>query len=312
MFNRAYQYFRLVSQQLLLRGPGALDQRRDVGHVESHISSVTCPVERARETRSARHTTVGDLGKAHQIHAEVNNRQSEHQSTMLETLGTISNQNFSILIDIGAIESFISSETLKRIKVKAVEHDEFRYVEMSLGTKQKVGRRAKGCCINLGYFLMAYDLYVTILGSYDVMIGMDRLESHDAILNCKTKGLSLTDDEGHRRVIVGRNKGVSLRLISYLQLQKSMRKRCKIYAILEIKDKGMVKGLEKLLVVQEFVDVFLEELPGLSPERELEFTIDLKPGTEPIARTSYHMSKPKLQDLKMQLEEFLELGLIRP
>jgi hypothetical protein len=59
-------------------------------------------------------------------------------------------------------------------------------------------------------------------------------------------------------------------------------------------------------------DVFPEELPGMPPERELEFTIDLKPGTEPLARTPYRMSTPELQELKMQLKELLDLGLIRP
>jgi hypothetical protein len=61
-----------------------------------------------------------------------------------------------------------------------------------------------------------------ILGSYEIVIGMDWLESHDVILNYKMKRLSLIDDEGQRRVIVGRNQGVSLRFISSLQLQKSM------------------------------------------------------------------------------------------
>jgi hypothetical protein len=58
--------------------------------------------------------------------------------------------------------------------------------------------------------------------------------------------------------------------------------------------------------------MFPEELPGFSPERELEFTIDLKPGTEPIARTPYQMSTPELQELKMQLKELLDMGLIHP
>jgi hypothetical protein len=47
-------------------------------------------------------------------------------------------------------------------------------------------------------------------------------------------------------------------------------------------------------VVREFADVFLEELPGMPPERELEFTIDLKLGTKPIARTPYQMSTSEL------------------
>ena len=86
-------------------------------------------------------------------------------------------------------------------------------------------------------------MYVMILGSYDVVIGMDWLEMHEAILNCKTKRLSLVDDEGQRRMIVGRNQGVSLRFVSSLQLRKSVRKGCKLYAILALNEKGVAEGL---------------------------------------------------------------------
>jgi pyruvate-formate lyase-activating enzyme len=76
-------------------------------------------VERAREAGSARHTTVGDLGKAHQIHAAVKNCQAEYQSTVLETSCSITDHTFSILIDSGATKSFIFCVVLKSIKVKA-------------------------------------------------------------------------------------------------------------------------------------------------------------------------------------------------
>ena len=89
-----------------------------------------------------------------------------------------------------------------------------------------------------------------------------------------------------------------------------MHKGCKIYVILSLNEKGVAEGLEHLPVVKDFADVFLEELPGMPPERELEFTIDLKLGTKPIARTPYRMSTPELQELKMQLKELLDLGLI--
>jgi hypothetical protein len=147
---------------------------------------------------------VGYLGNAHRIHIAMNNCQAEHQSTVLETSGTIPDQTFSILIDPGATESSISSVALKIIKVKAVEQDEVSYVEMDSSAKQKVGGRVTGYHIKLGDFVTKFDLYVTILRSYDIMIGMDWFELRDAILNCKTKWLSLTDDEGQRRVIVGK------------------------------------------------------------------------------------------------------------
>jgi hypothetical protein len=91
-----------------------------------------------------------------------------------------------------------------------------------------------------------------------------------------------------------------------------MCKGFKLYAILVLNEKGVVEGLEHLPVLREFADLFLEELPGMPLERELEFTIDLKPGTEPIVRTPYRMSNLELQDLRMQLKELLDLGLIRP
>jgi hypothetical protein len=65
-------------------------------------------------------------------------------------------------------------------------------------------------------------------------------------------------------------------------------------------------------VVREFADIFLEELPRMSPERKLDFTIDLKLGTEPIDRMPYQMSTPELQELRRQLKELLDLGIIHP
>jgi hypothetical protein len=91
-----------------------------------------------------------------------------------------------------------------------------------------------------------------------------------------------------------------------------MCKGCNLYAILALNEKGVVEGLEHLSVVKDFADVFPEELLGMLSKRELEFTIDLKSGIEPIARTPYQMSTPELQELKMQLKELLDLGLIRP
>jgi hypothetical protein len=118
---------------------------------------------------------------------------------------TIVDQTLSIMKYPSPTESFISGATLKRIKVREVEQDEFIFVEMASGAKQKVGGKVMSCTLNLGEFVTRANLYVTILGSYDVVIGMDWLELHEAILKCKTKWLSLVDDEGQVHVILGRN-----------------------------------------------------------------------------------------------------------
>jgi hypothetical protein len=70
--------------------------------------------------------------------------------------------------------------------------------------------------------------------------------------------------------------------------------------------------LDQYSVLSEFKDVFMNELPGLPLERELDFTIELKPGVEPISKTTYRMTVPELCELQMQLKELLDLRLIRP
>jgi hypothetical protein len=117
--------------------------------------------------------------------------------------GTVADHILSILIDLGSTESFIYGAVVKIIKVMAVKLDEFIFVEMASRAKQKVGGKVTGCILNLGEFFTRANMYVTILGSYDVMICMEWLESHEVILNCKTKRLSLVNDEAQRRVIMG-------------------------------------------------------------------------------------------------------------
>ncbi|KAJ8759015.1 hypothetical protein K2173_003253 [Erythroxylum novogranatense] len=70
--------------------------------------------------------------------------------------------------------------------------------------------------------------------------------------------------------------------------------------------------LEDFPVVREFPDVFPDELPGLSPVREIKFAIDLIPGIAPISIPPYRMAPAELRELKEQLEELLEKGYVRP
>ena len=70
--------------------------------------------------------------------------------------------------------------------------------------------------------------------------------------------------------------------------------------------------LTSIPVVCEFLDVFPEDLPGLPPDREVEFSIELEPGTAPISRWPYRMAPKELAEMKKQLEELWEKGFIHP
>ena len=70
--------------------------------------------------------------------------------------------------------------------------------------------------------------------------------------------------------------------------------------------------LEDILVVKEFLDVFPEEIPGLPPKRQIDFEIELEPSTRPISKPPYRMAPAELRELKIQLEDLLQKGYIRP
>jgi hypothetical protein len=75
---------------------------------------------------------------------------------------------------------------------------------------------------------------------------------------------------------------------------------------------AVVQEIQDIPIVCEFLDVIPKELPGLPPERDVEFVIELKPDTTPISRRSYHMPPNELAELKTQLQDLLEKGFIRP
>jgi hypothetical protein len=72
-----------------------------------------------------------------------------------------------------------------------------------------------------------------------------------------------------------------------------------------------VTALEEILVVQEYSDVFPVELPGMPPDRDIEFLIELLPGTPPISKRPYRMPINELVELKKQLAELQDKGFIR-
>ena len=71
-------------------------------------------------------------------------------------------------------------------------------------------------------------------------------------------------------------------------------------------------SISDVLVACEFPDIFPEELPGLSPHREIEFCIDVVPGITPISMPPYRMAPAELKELKEQLQDLLDKGFIRP
>jgi hypothetical protein len=101
-------------------------------------------------------------------------------------------------------------------------------------------------------------------------------------------------------------------LISATQVKQLILEGCQFYLACIKELSHEEKKIEDIPVVQEFLDVFPEDLPGLSLDREIEFCIELTPGTTPISKAPYRMAPAELKELKTQLQELLDKGFICP
>ena len=94
----------------------------------------------------------------------------------------------------------------------------------------------------------------------------------------------------------------TVRKISALQLKRDIRKGCKAYAVTITDEESMIKTdklkVEDIPVLKDYVDVFPEEILGLPPKRELDFTIELVPGAVPSSKATYRMNILELNELK--------------
>ena len=129
------------------------------------------------------------------------------------------------------------------------------------------------------------------LEDLDVVIGMNWMSRHDGVIRCNPRSIELKHPSEVRVILFLHKKGGP-----------------KLYALNAI----VIPELESIPVVCEFPDVFPEELPGVPPDRDIEFVIDLLPGTAPIYTRPYRMSSDELVELKKQLEILLKKDLIRP
>ncbi|KAG8493251.1 hypothetical protein CXB51_010731 [Gossypium anomalum] len=101
-------------------------------------------------------------------------------------------------------------------------------------------------------------------------------------------------------------------IISVMAAQRYVKKGYDADLAYVLDTKVSESKIQAVPVVCEFFDVFPEELPGLPPEREVEFSIDLIPGTTPISIAPYRMAPTELKELKTQLQELVDRGFIRP
>ncbi|GJS97082.1 putative reverse transcriptase domain-containing protein [Tanacetum coccineum] len=177
----------------------------------------------------------------------------------------------------------------------------------------------RGCTLGLLGHPFNTDLMPVELDSFDVIIGMDWLANHHAVIVYDEKIVRIP--YGDEDLIVqgdrsGKENKSKLSIISCTKTLKYIMKGCQIFLAQvtkkETKDKLEEKRLEDMPIVRDFPEVFPEDLPGLPPIRQVEFQIYLVLGDAPVARAPYRLAPSELQELSTQLQELSDKGFIRP
>nr|GFA80805.1 retrotransposon protein, putative, Ty3-gypsy subclass [Tanacetum cinerariifolium] len=160
---------------------------------------------------------------------------------------------------------------------------------------------------------------VTELGSFDAIIDMDWLAKYQAVIAYAEKIVRIP--WGNETLIIhgdGSNQGnvTRLNIISCTKMEKYMMKGFPIFlahiTTKEVEDKSEKKRLEDVPIVQNFSEVFPEDLLGLPLTRPMEYKFDLVPGAAPVARVPYQLAHSEMKELAEQLKELSDKGFIRP
>jgi len=132
--------------------------------------------------------TIGEMERSiPKISTTLENRQIDHQASMVEVEYMLNNQPISILIDLGASLSYVSPKIVEICKLRKEKFEKAWLVQLDTSTKRKVTNFIKSCEISINGFMSQAYLNVLQLGSYDVLIGMDWLEKYKVILNFYNK-----------------------------------------------------------------------------------------------------------------------------
>ncbi|XP_035838849.1 uncharacterized protein LOC118486478 [Helianthus annuus] len=185
-------------------------------------------------------------------------------------------------------------------------------IELANGKLVEADEVIKGCTLELGERKFSIDLLPVDLGSFDAVVGMDWLSDNRAEVVCHEKSIRIPLPNEETLIIHGEKRGTPLRIINCMKAQKCLRKGYIAFLAHVVDKETKEPRLEDIPVVKEFPEVFPEDLPGLPPQRQVEFRIDLMPGAAPVAKSPYRLAPSEMQELSTQLQELLDKGFIRP
>ncbi|KAF5786109.1 putative nucleotidyltransferase, Ribonuclease H [Helianthus annuus] len=216
-----------------------------------------------------------------------------------------------VLFDSGADKSFVDNKfcELLNLPIKALS---VKYeVELADGIIETASTVLDGCVISIRNHSFPLSLLPFKLVGFDIVIGMDWLSHNQAQIMCNKKQVVIKTLSGEPLTIQGDTQHGLPDQVTMLKASRCLKKGCVIYMAQVTIDEEKPK-IEDIPVISEYPEVFPEELPGLPPDRQVEFRIDIIPGVAPVARAPYRLAPTEMKELRTQLDDLVAKGFIRP
>ncbi|XP_028108307.1 uncharacterized protein LOC114307123 [Camellia sinensis] len=219
-------------------------------------------------------------------------------------------QNAYVLIDFGFMHSFVSHVFSRKLARFLERMNCILSVFTPLGSSMMCTYVYPACDVLIGDMTLCIDLLPLSIDHFDCILGMDWLSKYGATIDCVNKTSTFKPPGMPEFVFTGNGIFPPPYLISYMKVKRFLRKGCQGYLCGVLAMSSDSTSVELIPVVCDFPNVFPNDLPGKLIDREIEFTIDIVPGTQPISKTPYRMSTSELKELKVQLQQLLDKKFI--
>nr|KYP61801.1 Transposon Ty3-G Gag-Pol polyprotein [Cajanus cajan] len=292
---------------------------RDCPHTESRCfkchqmghESTNCPArskpesgdaqrggaQRGDAQRGDRPTTAGKVFALTRAEASTS-------SDLVKGKGRAASKDVMILFDSGASHSFISYACAAMLGVPVCDLGLRLLVSTPSSASIVASELCVGCPIVVNERRYKVNLICLPLVDIDIILGMDWLSANRILIDCVNKRLIFPQVEEELLISAGQAESLLRDGAECCLLLTTM--RCLNHRSQDRKFSGC-----DIDVVRDFAEVFPDEVPGLPPVREMEFSIDLVPGAGPVSVAPYRMAPAELVELKGQLEDLLEKQLVQ-
>jgi hypothetical protein len=219
----------------------------------------------------------------------VTTEEAQHAQDVVLSMFLTSSHPATVLFDSGTSHSFISSSFVVK------HHLPITIMKQTMLVSSPGGEiRTKHICPTISITIRGVDFLANLIvldsKGIDIILGMDWLRKYDGVILCAKRAIRLTKEDG---TIVEFNAAIQAEQVSLLN---------KVQEI----------SLNEIRVAQEYPKVFPENLPGMSPDCDIEFIIEMLPGTPPISKRPYRMLVNELVKLKKQIAELQSKEFIHP